>query len=100
MNKKSIQRSHSTSLILKINGGSSSIKFALYRTDRSLKKSLNGSVDRIGLPGINLTFSESDRKHKDSLILKSSEIFVRIAEGLGIRSILPTDYKSTSAKLS
>jgi len=27
-------------------------------------------------------------------------MFVQIAEGLGIRSILHTDYKSTSAKLA
>ncbi len=59
--------------ILTINGGSSSIKFALYQSGKSLKKSLNGSVDRIGLPGTNLTFSESDVKHKDSLILESSD---------------------------
>ena len=59
--------------ILAINGGSSSIKFALYRTDKLLKNSFNGSVDRIGLPGTNLTFSDSDGKHKDSLILESSD---------------------------
>ncbi len=59
--------------ILAINGGSSSIKFALYRTDKLLKNSFNGSVDRIGLPGTNLTFSDSDGKHKNSLILESSD---------------------------
>jgi acetate kinase len=59
--------------ILTINGGSSSIKFALYRTGGPLKKSLHGSVDRIGLPGTNLTFSESDGKQEDSLILESSD---------------------------
>jgi acetate kinase len=59
--------------ILTINGGSSSIKFALYQTGKSLKKSFNGSVDRVGLPGTNLTFSESNGKHKDSLILESSD---------------------------
>ena len=59
--------------ILTINGGSSSIKFALYQTGKSLKKSFNGIVDRVGLPGTNLTFGESDGKHKDSLILESSD---------------------------
>ncbi len=62
-----------TTNILIINGGSSSIKFALFQSDKSLKKKLNGSVDRIGLPGTNLTFSESVLKHKDSLILESSD---------------------------
>ncbi len=59
--------------ILTINGGSSSIKFALYQTGELLKKNLYGSVDRIGLPGTNLTFSESDVKQEDSLILESSD---------------------------
>jgi acetate kinase len=59
--------------ILTINGGSSSIKFALYKSGEYLEKSFNGSVDRIGLPGTNLTFSESGGKHKDSLILESSD---------------------------
>ena len=59
--------------ILTINGGSSSIKFALYRAGKLLKKSFNGCVDRVGLPGTNLTSIESDGKHKDSLILESSD---------------------------
>ncbi len=59
--------------ILAINGGSSSIKFALYQIGKSPIKSFNGSVDRIGLPGTNLTFSESDGKHKDKLTLESSD---------------------------
>ncbi len=45
--------------ILTINGGSSSIKFAPHQTDKSLIKSFNGSVDSVGLPGTNLTFSDS-----------------------------------------
>src|SRR5450756_2826022 len=48
-------------LILTINGGSSSIKFALYRDDGPLKRLLHGKVDRIGLPGTILTFSEEIR---------------------------------------
>jgi putative hydrolase of the HAD superfamily len=34
------------------------------------------------------------------LYIENTPMFVRIAEGLGIRSILHTDYKSTSAKLA
>jgi acetate kinase len=44
--------------ILTINGGSSSIKFALYREDGPLKRVLHGKIERIGLPGTNLTFNE------------------------------------------
>jgi acetate kinase len=42
--------------ILTINGGSSSIKFALYEAGEPLKRGLYGTVDRIGLSGTNLTF--------------------------------------------
>jgi acetate kinase len=46
--------------ILTINGGSSSIKFALYEAVEPLKRGLCGAVDRIGLSGTNLTFHEAD----------------------------------------
>jgi len=42
------------SRILTINGGSSSIKFALFETGDTLRRALSGSIDRIGLP--NATF--------------------------------------------
>ncbi len=71
--KKKLSMKPTNTNILTINGGSSSIKFALYKSGKSLKKSFNGSVDRVGLPGTNLTFSESDGKPKDSLILASSD---------------------------
>ena len=43
--------------ILTINGGSSSIKFALYQAGEPLKRGLYGKIDRIGLSGTNLTFN-------------------------------------------
>jgi acetate kinase len=45
--------------VLTINGGSSSIKFALYQITDPLKRTLSGKVDRIGLGGTNLTFHDS-----------------------------------------
>ena len=48
--------------ILTINGGSSSIKFALYAAVKPLKRGLHGKVDRIGLSGTNLTFHDADGK--------------------------------------
>jgi hypothetical protein len=36
--------------ILTINGGSSSIKFALFETGDALRRILSGSIERIGLP--------------------------------------------------
>jgi acetate kinase len=59
--------------VLTINGGSSSIKFALYQTGEPLEQNFHGSVDRIGLPGTNLTFSDSTGNQKGSLILESSD---------------------------
>ncbi len=49
--------------ILTINGGSSSIKFALYQVGEPLKRKLHGKIDRIGLSGTNLTF-QADGKLK------------------------------------
>jgi len=40
---------------------------------RTLEQSFHGSVDRIGLPGTNLTFSDSTGNQKGSLILESSD---------------------------
>ena len=40
--------------ILTINGGSSSVKFALFETGASLRRILGGGIDRIGEPGATL----------------------------------------------
>jgi len=48
--------------ILTINGGSSSIKFALYAAVDPLKRGIYGTVDRIGLDGTNLTFHDREDK--------------------------------------
>jgi putative hydrolase of the HAD superfamily len=37
---------------------------------------------------------------RQALYIENTPMFVQIAEGLGIRSILHTDYKSTCAKLA
>jgi len=52
------------SQILTVNGGSSSVKFALYAAVEPLKRGLYGTVDRIGLSGTNLTFHEANGKPK------------------------------------
>jgi acetate kinase len=62
-----------TGNILTINGGSSSIKFALFEIGEPLKRSLHGKVDRIGLPGTNLTFSDSTRNHGDTQTIQASD---------------------------
>ena len=45
--------------ILTINGGSSSIKFALFKAGETAKRGLHGKIDRIGLKGTNLIFSDT-----------------------------------------
>ena len=71
----------SESRILTINGGSSSIKFALYEAVEPLKRGLYGIVDRIGLSGTNLTFHEADGKPQNT------------------RELIATDHKSAANSL-
>jgi acetate kinase len=52
--------------VLTINGGSSSIKFALYRIGQPLQRGLRGKIDRIGSGGATLTLSEPNEDKKDS----------------------------------
>ena len=59
--------------ILTINGGSSSIKFAIYQTGEPLKQGLRGKVDRIGLSGTSLTFHTSDVEQQTSHSLDASD---------------------------
>ena len=51
--------------ILTINGGSSSIKFALYRMGDPPQRGLHGKVDRIGLRGTTFAFDDPARKRQD-----------------------------------
>jgi acetate kinase len=48
--------------VLTINGGSSSIKFALYKVGKTLTRGLSGKIDRIGLSDTSLTFNDSSGK--------------------------------------
>ena len=59
--------------ILSINGGSSSIRFALYHVEAPLKQGLYGKVDRIGLDGTNLTFHDPAKNQQDSRKLVASD---------------------------
>jgi len=54
------------SRILTINAGSSSIRFALYKTGGFLQRGLYGRVDRIGLSETNLTFYDPATSWRDS----------------------------------
>ena len=59
--------------ILTINGGSSSIKFAVYDADVSvLTRGLHGHLDRIGLPDATLTFADSDTGQPSSRAVEAT----------------------------
>jgi acetate kinase len=53
--------------ILAINGGSSSIKFALYEVAATLERLLHGKIERIGLSDTTLTFSDPIANRHDSV---------------------------------
>jgi acetate kinase len=44
--------------VVTINGGSSSIRFAVYETGETPRRHLDGKIDRIGLSGTNLTVND------------------------------------------
>jgi acetate kinase len=50
--------------ILTINGGSSSIKFALYACDHPLHQQVLGKIERIGLPDTRLVYADAARKSR------------------------------------
>ena len=61
------------SSILTINGGSSSIKFALYRDGEPIGRGLCGKIDRIGLSETNLTFNAPAKHQQESRKLAISD---------------------------
>ena len=54
-----IEKTPAEASLLAINGGSSSIKFALYSASNRFQNQLHGKIERIGLSGTYLTFDDS-----------------------------------------
>jgi acetate kinase len=59
--------------ILTINGGSSSIKFALYRIRESLEQLLNGEIENIGKKNATLNFTSATNQQKESSDFEASD---------------------------
>jgi acetate kinase len=59
--------------ILTINGGSSSIKFALYQNDEPLMRLLHGQIDRIGLKDSKLTFDNEKENQRGTANVVASD---------------------------
>ena len=55
--------------ILCVNGGSSTIKFALYTQGAKMKRTLCGKIDRIGLPGMHLSFRDPLMPRQEKIMI-------------------------------
>ena len=61
------------STFLVLNGGSSSIKFALFKAGESLRRLIDGKVDRIGLTGTNLVVNDPKNALHDTRTIDASD---------------------------
>ncbi len=59
--------------VLAVNGGSSSIRFALYDGTEPLRRLLTGKVDRIGLNGTTLTSTNAGKQTQQSLAIDTAD---------------------------
>ncbi len=59
------RRTTANPLVLTVNSGSSSIKFAIYRIDSSLECVVRGSIDRIGREGTTFHLIDAERSSHD-----------------------------------
>ena len=59
--------------LLTINGGSSSIRFALFDVGEPPRRLLDGKVDRVGLSGTNLTFKDAAGQSQNRRAIDSSD---------------------------
>jgi acetate kinase len=57
--------------VLTINGGSSSIKFALYQVDETLTQIFYGEIEGIGSEKIKFSFTNTDTKEKNTVPVKA-----------------------------
>src|SRR5450759_5201169 len=64
--------------ILTINGGSSSIKFALFEADDSLRRILEGGIERIGLPEATLRVKGLDQADNLSRLVTAQDHTVAV----------------------
>ena len=68
-------------LILTINGGSSSVKFALFSVETKVRRVFGGEVERIGLPGAQLTATRDNSSDLDKQVIAATTFHEGI-EGL------------------
>src|SRR5471032_897871 len=59
--------------VLTVNGGSSSIRFAVYEAGETPRRLLDGKIDRIGLSGTNLLVNDPTKKSQTSLRVAAAD---------------------------
>ena len=64
---------HNGRLVLTINGGSSSIRFAIYRSGEPIQNLLSGKIERIGLADSLFKASGSDNKPEERLSIAAPD---------------------------
>jgi acetate kinase len=70
---KILETPRSSYSLLTINGGSSSIRFALFDIGEPLQRLLDGKIDRIGLHGTNLTFKDATVQSQNTHTLDAGD---------------------------
>jgi acetate kinase len=70
---KILKAPRSSDFLLTINGGSSSIRFAVFGVGESPRRLLDGKVDRIGLSGTNLTFKNNTEEPQNIRTIEASD---------------------------
>ncbi len=82
--------------ILTINGGSSSIRFAVFQAGKQLQRTLHGKLDRIGQSGTELTFNTTADSQAQSLSFIAHDLEAA-AQGLVDWLLARQDCKSVVA---
>jgi hypothetical protein len=87
--------------VLTINGGSSSIKFALFEAGDSLRRILEGVIERIGLPEATLRVKGLNRADNSSRLVTAPDHTVRgeFPTGRGTGEVLRTGHETREAGL-
>jgi acetate kinase len=70
---KTLEARRESYSLLTINGGSSSIRLALFDVGEPLRRRLDGKVDRVGLSGTNLTFKDATGQSQNSRTIDSND---------------------------
>ena len=76
--KQALPKNAAEPAILALNGGSSSIRFAVYEAGDALNKTLHGKIDRIGLSGSRLSFEASGTPGEVALVVPDHRSAARL----------------------